>query len=1158
MFLDLITQNCNTFAAQYKYMSRKIFWGIFALCFVVNLCLSVTMPVAKAEDSSAAYSYDWNMSAYAQNYTYDYDNYWADSVRLQGQDEYRDTEQADALTSSLARGVIQAGRSLESGADAATALNLLLQNGHLFSAAGISGGLSGAGHGAENGESSVLGDLLNFDYTTQRWVDDRLTSFFDAGLPGPHDNTDRNSQRIRDATLRSLTKQIAQGAGRIGRNIQQDITSAAFGDGQNSSQNTLGLSTGLTALGIDTGATQTARYEDILQETLLSGGIESLRAALQASGIEAFRKIELDYTLSSGGIDTYSILTVLPIFESPDLRDNVFVQASLFNTDGRDTANLGIAYRQVADDQQSLWGVNAFLDHQWPYNHARLSLGFDYRTPLYGASLNQYFGLTGWKDLGDGYEERALGGQDIELSGRVPQLPELELFLKGFHWVQDRTPVLNPSGRDIFGYEIAAEYTPVNAFTFRAAAIQDNDSDGFDGQLTMRLNYTLGQDLNTLWDRPTYNLDNVLDRRFEKVRRTNEIRVQERQNRNNTAVVIFAQGANVALGQGIAFGNSIITGNAAGDAVTAVFGNGAVLNVGQNTQVRLEQNQIVLVSGLIQYISASGGIRNISTPGGTIELLGTDVDILASPASTTLRVRDGASNFTDDTGTTFVNLEQVAISNDGDGIVPQIIGVGDPSYDNHVALAHQQLSLIAPVPNNNNAAPYVNEPVTVAGTFASGSTITFDVPVTQIVNVTGSPILNFTLGGSPRMANYSAGDGSQLLQFTYVLTPIDVSLSNIIAIDINLNGGSLLGNNGAPIVRQISGGSSTLTVDVTPPVISSITASGSSGSPAVVDDVITVTIDANEDLVFNSGSPSLTLDIGGVSRTANYAGLSAGNAQFTYTVQASDADGDGITVTALNIPADSLEDSSGNDLDIVTGVTLPQNLGIDIVQLILGLFACPAGDLSAPTNAGCARQFGADPTSTDDVMVYAGDVPGTTTDFFIRRCDLGQAYDPVDDRCELAGDPNARTLLQWKDNGSNSVVADIGLGTPATDAIASDGPANTAALVADASGTHFAVEACDALPGGGWYMPAFGELDVAYANLIGTDDPEHPLPGFNQFDNVSSSTTGPLRSDFLTDGTWYWTSNDTTGGGIAAQRFNDGGHGAVGGAGSRPSRCARR
>ncbi len=907
--------------------------------------------------------------------------------------------------------------------------------------------------------------------------------------------------------------------------------------------------------------------DNVISTIALRSGIEALRAAAGTSDLTMLNRLELEYGLTEGGLNGYSALTVQPLFESSDKRRSLMAQASYARKqtenqgadtdDWRETVNVGLSWRYVTPDERHMMGINAFFDHQWPYHHNRMSVGVDYKTGLMGMSANHYIGLSDWRGRNDGYEERALSGTDVELSGRLPDFPKLELFLRGYHWDEQRTAILNPDGDDIWGYRLAAEYTPFSALTVTAATTKDNAMKSPEGQIMMRFNYRFGQGVDDFWERPTYNLDSVLDRRFEKVRRNNEIRFQVRQDTALTAVVTFAQGANVSVGQSLAFGTLVTTGGGAGDSATIVFGNGARLDVGQNTQVRLESDQIVLITGLIQFTTGSGGITVIAVPGGTINLLGTDVDVRIAGGSTVLRVRDGAADYTDDTGTTRVNTEQLAEAQDGDGLPPVLRAEGTVIFETHARAVHEQLELVGPAPSNLKAAPYADDPVGVTGTLATGNVLSFTVPLTDAVNVSGSPQLRFTLGGLDRFAAYSSGSGTENLVFTYTLVGADETLSNIIVEEIEKNGGTLIGTNGAPMVRTLTGELAGGVPDATAPTIATITAASSGGDPAGIGDVITVTLNANEDLVQN-GAPSLTLNIGGISRTAAFSTINSGNVEFTYTVQAGDNDADGITVTAITVAGNELEDASGNDLD--TTFALPHNLSLDVSTILLGLSSCPAGNLSAPANSGCARLFGADPADINDVMVYAGDVPGTATDFFVRRCDLGQDYDPVDDRCEDGGgDPNTRSTMQWKNANTESDTVNIGSGTAWTNVNATDGPGNTTTLVNDASGTHTAAESCNALPGGGWYLPAISELDVIYANLNATDDPDHPLPTVNNAaDSANSGTVGPLRDSFDLSGQWYWSSSEIFSLNAWIQRFSDGNQTSTNKTNTRDVRCARR
>lgn len=781
------------------------------------------------------------------------------------------------------------------------------------------------------------------------------------------------------------------------------------------------------------------------KETLLRTGFESAKAAAAASSFHALRALELDYALSEGGLDEYSVLTVQPLWESEALRHSVFAQGSYANKDvedsitdtseRRDTVNAGLSYRYITPDLQHMIGANLFYDHQWPYHHSRISVGLDYKTSLYGIALNRYFGISDWKNRHDGYEEKALGGEDIELSGRMPQWPALELFAKGYHWEQETTPVLNPSGDDIWGYQFAAEYTPVNALTVRAQAANDNEMDDLEGEIALRFNYKMGQDWAVLWDRPVYNLDNVLDRRFDKVRRNNEIRVQLRQDSLVTARVTFADGANVNVGALLSFGTVITTGGAVGNGATVIFGNGARLDLGQDTKVEIKQDRIVLKSGLMQFTSGAGGIRIIAVPGGTINLIGTDVDVRVSGGTTTLRVRDGAANFTDDTGTTRVDAEELAEAQEADGLPPQIRATNSAIYETHTSETHEQLDLIGPAATTSKAAPYAQDDVNITGTLEVGQVITFTVPLNKAVRVTGTPQLAFTLGGADRLADYVSGSGSTSLVFTYTLQVADGTLSNIEARNIEKNGGTLTGLNGAPMLLTLSG---------------------------------------------------------------TYSG---------------------------GIPA----------------------------PIIMGLTGCPYGELTPAANIACARLFGSDPTDMDDVMVYAGEVPGTTTDFFVRRCDIGMSWDGS----ACAG---VRSSLQWKDSDTDSATVLVPSGTASDNVNATDGPGNTALLVADGTGVHEAAETCDLLPGGGWYLPAVSEVDEVYANLIATDDPEHPLPTVNDPTAVDNEgTIGPLRNSFkIATWAYYYTSTEFSVANSWATRFSDGDPSVPTKAQTKFVRCARR
>ena len=91
---------------------------------------------------------------------------------------------------------------------------------------------------------------------------------------------------------------------------------------------------------------------------------------------------------------TFSILTTQPITESEDLKDTTFWQGSIFSNDGRETLNLGLGYRRLSDDEKWLYGVNAFYDHEFPYDHRRASIGAELKSSVVEFNANKYYALT--------------------------------------------------------------------------------------------------------------------------------------------------------------------------------------------------------------------------------------------------------------------------------------------------------------------------------------------------------------------------------------------------------------------------------------------------------------------------------------------------------------------------------------------------------------------------------------------------------------------------------------------------------------------------------------------------------------------------------------------------------------------------------------------
>ncbi|MEJ2766993.1 DUF4347 domain-containing protein, partial [Photobacterium sp. MCCC 1A19761] len=220
-----------------------------------------------------------------------------------------------------------------------------------------------------------------------------------------------------------------------------------------------------------------------------------------------------------------------------------------------------------------------------------------------------------------------------------------------------------------------------------------------------------------------------------------------------------------------------------------------------------------------------------------------------------------------------------------------------------------------------------------SGTATSG--LDFDTPSNSITIAAGATSGNASTGITAK------DDG-------------DEEGSETILIDVSSVAGGGASENGAQ--RQ------TITIsdddDTTQPVIASV--SVPADNTYVAGQSLSFTVHTDE-IVTVSGSPSLTLDIGGTTKSAVYASGSGSQALvFTYSVETDLVDDDGISVTALSMNADEIQDAAGNDLNVaLNSVGSLTNVRVDSVS---------------PTVTGVSA-------STADGQYNAGDTIALTVSF---------------------------------------------------------------------------------------------------------------------------------------------------------------------------------
>jgi adhesin/invasin len=239
-----------------------------------------------------------------------------------------------------------------------------------------------------------------------------------------------------------------------------------------------------------------------------------------------FPTVELWLGMGDPNQPTAGVLVVSPLSDPKDIKNTLFTQGSVYHFDDRTTVNLGLGYRRLEWDNKILLGVNGFYDHEFPYDHGRTSLGLEARTSVGEVNFNQYWGVTGWKAANTGYEERALGGTDLELGVPLPYMNWAKIYGRGFIW-NSVDGVSNLKGNDI---SLRAQVPVLPGLAIEAGHRSYNNLKDEDFlRITYNLmNFNAAKPSQPWFSETAYQLASMEDRRYEKVRRENLIMKQKK------------------------------------------------------------------------------------------------------------------------------------------------------------------------------------------------------------------------------------------------------------------------------------------------------------------------------------------------------------------------------------------------------------------------------------------------------------------------------------------------------------------------------------------------------------------------------------------------------------------------------------------------------
>jgi len=420
----------------------------------------------------------------------------------------------------------------------------------------------------------------------------------------------------------------------------------------------------------------------------------------------------------------------------------------------------------------------------------------------------------------------------------------------------------------------------------------------------------------------------------------------------------------------------------------------------------------------------------ISTPNsGTLEVgdtLSINVD-----ASEVLSEGSGTPQLTLDVGGTdrTANFDSIVSSNsalftytiqsgdnDSNGIAVKSVTAGGLQDDVGNELDPSTFTFPANLGVNADTAPVISD-ITATNTdsiLGSGDTLTIEVDANEdLTKGSGTPKMTLDIGGNTRTASFdSLNSGNAVFTYTLDTGDNDSDGIEVTSVTPGTNGLADAGGNDLDVTTfgfPVNLGINSNTIA---PTITDVISSPSTGAFGV-GSTLTITVDASKELIQGTGTPEVTLDIGGTTRTATFDSIASGNAKFTYDIQAGDNDSDGIEVTAVTPGTDGLEDAAGNDLDS-SGFT-GKNLGINADTVAPTIAAVTASPNSGTLAVGDTLAITAD--ADEDLIVGSGSasleltVGGTTRTANFREINAGNAVfeytiqsgDNDDNGIEVAG-----------------------------------------------------------------------------------------------------------------------------------------------------------
>ena len=278
----------------------------------------------------------------------------------------------------------------------------------------------------------------------------------------------------------------------------------------------------LISLGFAAQSNDQREAEEFFKNNLRQSGENYVSSRIEQSLEKRFLNLEVEIADLDGEDTRFSIFTVQPLYDNQAAGRATFFQGSIIALDENETLNLGLGQRWILNEGKVIAGLNAFYDNEWDAGHERMSVGAELLTSVGDIRINQYTALSDAVSVNGG-EETALDGMDMELALPLPYLPNSRVHTKSFKWDGENGAddlegdTLSLRSALPYGFELEAGTT-----SYDGSARNDADFVSITFNLA-RFQQQQYVQQPTLVSDTAYQLTDISDRRFEKVRRQNII-----------------------------------------------------------------------------------------------------------------------------------------------------------------------------------------------------------------------------------------------------------------------------------------------------------------------------------------------------------------------------------------------------------------------------------------------------------------------------------------------------------------------------------------------------------------------------------------------------------------------------------------------------------